>query len=439
MATLNFKFLSNDKGLKDGIRSSSGALGKFEGTAKKISSNIGKALGGIGIALGATAIVGQLKDAAKAAAEEATQQRLLALQLKTTTNATDEQIQSAEKFIDKLSRSTGELDDNLRPALSNAVRATGSLTKGQELLEIALDGARASGKPLDTVLQALLKANNGNTTALYKLAPQLKKTKGGIDDYAKSVKGAAEESANPFDKMQVAMENVQERLGTALLPLLEKFADWVIDVAAPAIEQFIDDLGDPSTKPGMFWKAISDTVKGIWDLITDIMESDFGKYMGLAFEATADALAWVIAKLQDFWRILTGKGTIQSKVTQTGVTKNSSRDVVAATLRALGQPFDKATVDRALADKVGGSDGNKYTPWPMADGGIVLPRPGGTIARIGEAGRPEAVIPLDRFGSMGNNSYTININRAQLSGIDVITAIRRYETKSGRRYLLGNA
>jgi hypothetical protein len=140
--------------------------------------------------------------------------------LQTTTNATDEQIASAESFIDKLSRASGELDDNLRPALSNAVRATGSLSKGQELLEIALDGARASGKPLDTVLQALLKANNGNTTALYKLAPQLRRTKGGLDDYAASVKGAAAVSADPFARMQVAVESVQEKLGAIFLPLV---------------------------------------------------------------------------------------------------------------------------------------------------------------------------------------------------------------------------
>ena len=38
----------------------------------------------------------------------------------------------------------------------------------------------------------------------------------------------------------------------------------------------------------------------------------------------------------------------------------------------------------------------------------------------------------------GNNTYNININRAALNGIDVITAIRRYETASGRKYLLGN-
>ncbi len=31
----------------------------------------------------------------------------------------------------------------------------------------------------------------------------------------------------------------------------------------------------------------------------------------------------------------------------------------------------------------------------MAEGGIVLPRPGGTLAQLGEAGDAEAVIPLN--------------------------------------------
>jgi hypothetical protein len=35
---------------------------------------------------------------------------------------------------------------------------------------------------------------------------------------------------------------------------------------------------------------------------------------------------------------------------------------------------------------------------PLAKGGIVMPSPGGTIARIGEAGRPERVEPLDPDG-----------------------------------------
>ncbi len=37
----------------------------------------------------------------------------------------------------------------------------------------------------------------------------------------------------------------------------------------------------------------------------------------------------------------------------------------------------------------------------LADGGIVMPRPGGIQATIGEGGQAEAVIPLDRMGEMG--------------------------------------
>lgn len=43
----------------------------------------------------------------------------------------------------------------------------------------------------------------------------------------------------------------------------------------------------------------------------------------------------------------------------------------------------------------------------LADGGIVMPRPGGVQATIAEAGQPEAVIPLDKMGAMGG--VTINV------------------------------
>jgi hypothetical protein len=37
-------------------------------------------------------------------------------------------------------------------------------------------------------------------------------------------------------------------------------------------------------------------------------------------------------------------------------------------------------------------------PKLLAEGGVVMPSPGGTLARIGEAGRPERVEPLDPNG-----------------------------------------
>jgi hypothetical protein len=64
MAQVNFKFVANTKGLEKGVKSGQKSLGNFEKTTKKVSGSIGKALGGFGIAFGASAIFGQLKEAA---------------------------------------------------------------------------------------------------------------------------------------------------------------------------------------------------------------------------------------------------------------------------------------------------------------------------------------------------------------------------------------
>jgi hypothetical protein len=66
----------------------------------------------------------------------------------------------------------------------------------------------------------------------------------------------------------------------------------------------------------------------------------------------------------------------------------------------------------------------------MAEGGVVMPRPGGTPAILGEAGRPEAVIPLDRAGNMLNGSaITVNIYPKALPTdrelIDLVNSVRR--------------
>ena len=49
-----------------------------------------------------------------------------------------------------------------------------------------------------------------------------------------------------------------------------------------------------------------------------------------------------------------------------------------------------------------------YAATQLADGGIVMPSPGGTIAQIAEAGQAEAVIPLDKLEKMlgGQNKAT---------------------------------
>jgi hypothetical protein len=73
----------------------------------------------------------------------------------------------------------------------------------------------------------------------------------------------------------------------------------------------------------------------------------------------------------------------------------------------------------------------------LAEGGIVMPRPGGVLANIAEAGQPEAVIPLNRLGKIGqgNTTYNITVNGGISSGPDigrsVVNAIKDFERQSG--------
>lgn len=70
-------------------------------------------------------------------------------------------------------------------------------------------------------------------------------------------------------------------------------------------------------------------------------------------------------------------------------------------------------------------------PVMLAEGGIVMPRPGGTSAILGEAGQPEAVIPLDRMGGFGN--ITVNVYGSVGSQEDV--AVWVYEGISRARQM----
>jgi hypothetical protein len=70
----------------------------------------------------------------------------------------------------------------------------------------------------------------------------------------------------------------------------------------------------------------------------------------------------------------------------------------------------------------------------MADGGIIKASPGGTLALIGEGGRDEAVIPLDRAGGMGGINITVHaglVSSPDQVGQQIIEAIQKAQRRSG--------
>jgi hypothetical protein len=148
-----------------------------------------------------------------------------------------------------MSLATGVADDELRPALGRLVRSTGDITQAQDLLSTALDVATATGKPLETVANALGKAYDGNTAALGKLGIGLSAAELKTMDFtqvqgklSELFGGAAARNADTYAgriaRMQVAFDEAKETIGFALLPILEKMMNFINQNALPIINAF---------------------------------------------------------------------------------------------------------------------------------------------------------------------------------------------------------
>ena len=135
-----------------------------------------------------TGIVAVLGTSVKAAIEDEAAQVQLANQLRQSTNATKQQIAEVEKYITKTSMASAVTDDKLRPALAGLLRHTKDVTRAQELANIALDVATATGKDYETVALAIGKAESGNYAALKKLGIPLGENALAMADKAKETK-----------------------------------------------------------------------------------------------------------------------------------------------------------------------------------------------------------------------------------------------------------
>jgi hypothetical protein len=129
------------------------------------------------------------------------------------------------------------------------VRSTGDITKAQDLLSTALDISTATGKPLETVANALGKAYDGNTASLGKLgiglsAAELKtmnftQVQGKLSDlFGGAAARNADTYAGRIARMQVAFDEAKETIGFALLPILEKMINFINQNALPIINAF---------------------------------------------------------------------------------------------------------------------------------------------------------------------------------------------------------
>ena len=247
-------------------------------------------------------------DGVKSAIEDEAAQLRLASALRTATGATNLQIAATEAYISKTSLATGVADDALRPAFQRLSVATGSLTKSQDLLNLAIDISKGTGKDLTSVVEALSKSYNGQDTQLVRLGIGLTATQAKTMDYKDQVQlltdlygGAAARNADTFAGKTEILKNrlneAKETIGVALLPILTRLAEYLITNVVPAIESFISGLtGDKSLRVG-FTDAqnsafeFGEKVRGVITTIVNLKEQIIIVGSLLAGLFTASAIA----------------------------------------------------------------------------------------------------------------------------------------------------
>ena len=250
--TLKLALLADTKNFIDGLDKADRETKTFSNKLDNALQKGAAAFLAVGAAAGAMAIkIGV--DAVKAAVEDEKAQKSLAITLRNTTKATDQQVAAVEDYIDKTARATGVADDQLRPSLDRLVRSTQDVTKAQKLQTLALDIAAGTGKDLATVSEALGKAYDGNLGALKRIGVPLDenivKTKDFdaavvalTQTFAGQADAAAETFAGRLARIRIAIDEAKEQLGQALLPLLERFAKFATEQLAPALQGLVDGL-----------------------------------------------------------------------------------------------------------------------------------------------------------------------------------------------------
>lgn len=251
MAAITIPIISdyNDRGVKRAQRSFRN-LGK---AASDVGKSIKSAMLPAAAAAGALAAVAV--KATQAAIEDAASQEQLAVALRNTTKATKGQVAAVEDYITQTTLATGVTDTDLRAAFAQLARATRSTTKAQKLMNVALDVAAGTGKPLTQVAVALSRAYGGNVRALARLDPSLRNfisktttadqaTAKLAANFAGASKRAAEGYAGQLARLRVAFNELLEQVGYVLIPLFQHLTALVRDKVLPYTEKLTEAFGE---------------------------------------------------------------------------------------------------------------------------------------------------------------------------------------------------
>lgn len=235
-----------------------------ETALSKLSKSVKNVAGALGIAYGTRAVTQFGIASVKAFAADDKAAKVLGKTLNNLGLGFGNNAEAVNNYISRLEKQTGVLDDELRPAMDRLLRATGDITKSQQLLSLALDISAGTGKSVAQVSQSLQKAYLGQTQALGRLGVGLSKaelTSSSFEEiqarlstlFAGQATQAANSYAGSLDKLAVASNNAKEAIGRGLVDALSILGGGgqggltniinLIDKASTGLETFIRRFG----------------------------------------------------------------------------------------------------------------------------------------------------------------------------------------------------
>jgi hypothetical protein len=267
------------------------AFKQADTATQKLTSNVKKLAGAVGLAYGTSAIIAYGKASVKAfAADEAAATRLSRAVENLGIGFANPAIAD---YIAKLEKSASVADDILRPAFQGLLTTTGSLTQSQKLLNDAIQISRASGIDLATVTQDLGKGYVGVTRGLIKyntgltraelntmsfndiLSVILKKSAGAAEDYLDT-------TAYKFDVLSIATNNASEIIGGGLVDAFALVGGGKdASDAAYVIESIATALAKVTVQSGRTIGVIPTLIQNLKNLPRQIFEGFAGKQFGM--------------------------------------------------------------------------------------------------------------------------------------------------------------
>lgn len=203
------------------------------------------------------------------AAEDSQAAAQLAQTLQRNAKATRSQVAAVEDWISAQGKATGITDDELRPALQRLVAANHDIERSQKMARLAQDVAAGTGKSYTSVVEALVKAENGQISGLSRLGIQVRdadgKTKSLRDitkDLANTYGGqsaaAAETAAGKQKILSTQMSELGESIGYTLLPAMETAVEWLTKI--------VEWVSQNSTQAKILAGVLVGVTVGVWAL-----------------------------------------------------------------------------------------------------------------------------------------------------------------------------